>query len=63
MPKKTSYKSRGGNKDSAEKSSFNSPHGGSAPPAGNDPLANQQRDPKGRIGQFGETGTPNLMKK
>ena len=62
MPNKASYKSRGGNKDSATKHAMNPPtDGGQAPDA--DVQAPQEQDAKRRIGQFSETGQPPNMKK
>ena len=62
MPDKASYKSRGGNKDSATKHTMNPPSGGGQAPDA-DPQAPQEQDPKRRIGQFSGTGEPPIMKK
>ena len=64
MPQKASYKTRGGNKDSAAKRSMNQPIPGTdeVPHKGgtNEP---GEQDPKRRIGQFGGAGEPHLIKK
>ena len=62
MPDKASYKSRGGDKDSATKHAMNPPSGGGQPPDA-DAQAPEEQDPKRRIGQFSETGQPPNMKK
>ena len=62
MPNKASYKSKGGDKDSATKNTFN-------PPAGEGPKHDveskgpEEQDAKRRIGQFGGAGEPPIMKK
>ncbi len=62
MPNKASYKSKGGDKDSATKNTFN-------PPAGEGPKHDveskrpKEQDAKRRIGQFGGAGEPPIMKK
>jgi hypothetical protein len=59
---KASYKSKGGNKDSATKNTFNPPaKGGPAPDV--ESKGPQEQDPKRRIGQFGGAGEPPIMKK
>jgi len=62
MPDKARYKSKGGDKDSAVKNTFN-------PPAGRGPEPDvkakgpEEQDPKRRIGQFGGAGEPPIIKK
>jgi hypothetical protein len=62
MPKKATYKSKGGDKDAATKNTFNPPATQqSGPPGDTDEPFHQ--DPKRRIGQFGGAGEPPLIKK
>jgi hypothetical protein len=52
---------KGAHKDSAAKNTMNPPSGGGGAqqlPA----TANQDRDPKGRIGQYGGAGEPPIQK-
>jgi hypothetical protein len=62
MPNKASYKSRGGDKDSATKNTFNPPSGAGPKP---DTRAKgpEEQDVKRRIGQFGGAGEPPVVKK
>jgi len=62
MPNKASYKSRGGNKDSATKHTMNPPAGGGQVPDV-ESKGPEEQDPKRRIGQFGGAGEPPIMKK
>ncbi len=59
MPK-ASHKTKGGDKDSAVKNTFNPPAGGGHESQTPGP---QERDPEHRQGQFGDAGNPPLMKK
>jgi hypothetical protein len=61
MPSKASHKKQGGDKDAAEKNTFNPPKGGSGSRRGR--REPEEQDPKRRIGQFGGAGEPPLMKK
>jgi hypothetical protein len=61
MPSKARQKKQGGDKDSAEKNTFNRPKGGSGSRRGR--REPEEQDPKRRIGQFGGAGEPPLMKK
>ena len=60
MPK-ASYKSKGGDKDSAVKNTFNPP--GPAGQHGDQQRNPEQQEPGRPIGQFGGAGEPPLMKK
>ena len=62
MPDKASYKSRGGDKNSATKHTMNPPSGGGQVPDV-DSQPQQEQAPKRRIGQFSEAGQPPNMKK
>ena len=62
MPDKAKYKSRGGNKDSAVKNTFNPPSGGGQKPDVEE-KGPEEQDVKRRIGQFSGAGTPPLIKK
>jgi hypothetical protein len=59
---KASYKSKGGNKDSATKNTFNPPAGG-GPQYDIENKGTQEQDAKRRIGQFGGAGEPPITKK
>ena len=61
MPNKASYKKQGGDKDAADKNTFNPPEGASRGRRGR--REPEEQDPKRRIGQFGGAGEPPLMKK
>jgi hypothetical protein len=64
MPQKATYKTRGGNKDSAAKRSMNQPIPGTdAVPAKGGTREPEQHDPKRRMGQFGGAGEPPIIKK
>jgi hypothetical protein len=59
MPSKAKKKTRGGDKDFADKNTFNPPaHPGKE--GLNEP---EQQDPKRRIGQYGGKGEPPIMKR
>ena len=62
MPKakNASYKSKGGKKDSAEKSTLNPPAKGGTGSQTNEPY---EQDAERRIGQFGGQGEPPIMNK
>jgi len=62
MPNKASYKSKGGNKDSATKNTFN-PSPGQGPEHDVEGKGPEEQDAKRRIGQFGGAGEPPIMKK
>lgn len=62
MPKKASYKSKGGDKDAATKNTFNPPTTQQTGPPGETAEPSEQ-DPKRRIGQFSGAGEPPLTKK
>jgi hypothetical protein len=62
MPNKASYKSKGGNKDSATKHSLNAPPG-QGPAQDGKARATEEQDIKHRTGQFSDAGNPPLMKK
>jgi hypothetical protein len=62
MPDKAKYKSRGGNKDSAVKNTFNPPSGGGHKPDVKS-KGPEEQDVKRRIGQFGGAGEPPVIKK
>lgn len=62
MPNKASYKSRGGDKDAATRHTMNPPTGGGQAPDADTP-GTEEQDPKRRIGQFGGTVEPPIMKK
>lgn len=64
MAKAKHTNTKGTHKDSAAKNTMNPPAGGGP----HDPqllpgTANQEQDPKRRIGQYGGAGEPPLMKK
>lgn len=62
MPKKASYKSKGGDKDAATKHTMNPPMGGGQQPdvEGKGP---EEQDVKRRIGQFTGAGEPGQIRK
>jgi len=62
MPNKASYKSRGGDKDSATKNTFNPPSG-QGPQHDAEAKGSEEQDVKHRTGQFGGAGEPPIMKK
>jgi hypothetical protein len=62
MPNKASYKTKGGDKDSATKNTFN-PSPGRGPERDPEAKGSEEQDPKRRIGQFGGAGEPPIMKK
>ena len=62
VPSKAKYKKSGGGKDFADKNTMNPPsHGGGA--HGTQTEEPEEHHVNKRIGQFGETGQPPLMKK
>ena len=63
MPNKASYKSKGGNKDSATKHEFNPSPGQGPIPDTTKGRATEEQDVKHRTGQFSDAGNPPLMKK
>ena len=63
MPKAKKTKVKGAHKDFASKNTMNPPAGGDTGPQLLPGSANQDQDPKRRIGQHSGTGEPPLMKK
>jgi hypothetical protein len=61
MPDKASYKSKGGDKDSAVKHTMNPPTGGHQPDV--EAKGTEEQDPKRRIGQFTGAGEPGQIRK
>jgi hypothetical protein len=62
MPNKASYKSKGGDKDSATKHTFN-PSPGQGPIPDTKAKGNEEQDVERRAGQFTDAGQPPIMKK
>ncbi|MCC6176277.1 MAG: hypothetical protein IT305_13305 [Chloroflexi bacterium] len=62
MPDKASYKSKGGDKDSATKNTFN-PRSHDGREYDVEEKQTEARDPKRRIGQYTGAGQPSLTKK
>ena len=62
MPQRASHKTRGGDKNSADKNTMNPPSRGGGRRRSQTPGPSEQ-DPKRRVGQFGGEGEPPLMKK
>jgi hypothetical protein len=59
MPSKAKYKKSGGDKDFADKNTMNPPSKG----GGTQTEETEEHHVNKRVGQFGETGQPPLMKK
>jgi hypothetical protein len=62
MPRRASQKSKGGDKDSATKNTFNPPSGGRKK-RGSQTDEPFEQDRKRRVGQFGGAGEPPITKK
>ena len=62
MPNNPSYKSKGGDKDSAVKHTMNPP-AGSGPEPDVESKGTEEQDPKRRIGQFTGAGAPGQIRK
>jgi len=62
MPDKASYKSKGGDKDSATKNTFN-PSPGKGPERDPEAKGPDEQDIKHRSGQYTGAGNPPIMKK
>ena len=62
MPSNASHKSKGGDKNSAAKNTFNPPRSGGKKPSSQtgEPF---EQDARREFGQFGGAGEPNLIKK
>ena len=63
MPSKASHKTKGGDKDFAEKITFNPPSRTGRQKRGSQTGGTEEQDPKRRLGQFGGAGEPPVMKK
>jgi hypothetical protein len=63
MPNKASYKSKGGDKDSATKHEFNPSPGQGPIPDTRKGRATEEQDVERRAGQFTDAGQPPIMKK
>ena len=63
MPSKASHKSKGGDKDSAAKNTFNPPTTGGGKQPGAQTGEPFEQDARREFGQFGGAGEPPIQKK
>ena len=63
MPSKASHKSKGGDKNSAAKNTFNPPTSGGGKKPSSQTGEPFEQDARREFGQFGGAGEPNLIKK